>query len=246
MISLVLRRHGPEKHPPCVHVDPLVGRPAEHVVDVRDDACAGPQLAQQPRLDALVERRTEVERDDSGGAEVRGEEIALMNWTRCDTPATRALAFDSATSCGLISIPTPRAPYFFAAAITIRPSPEPRSYTMSALVTLAAVSIASTTSSGVATKRTSGRWVCASAMRATAPVETASGTNAVTMSAIFPTEAATLFARHRRTLPPSRKAAAGKQVRYRASPVCPREDLHILKFGMAGLPADRGKHVAVG
>src|SRR6267378_7073384 len=77
LISLVLRRHGPEKHPPPVHVDPLVGGPAEHVVDVRDDACAGPQLAQQPRLDALVERRTEVERDDSGGAEVRGEEIAL-------------------------------------------------------------------------------------------------------------------------------------------------------------------------
>src|SRR5258705_10822169 len=76
----------------------------------------------------------------------------------------------------------------------MRRSPEPRSNTMSALGPLAAVSIASTTSGGVATKRTSGRWVCAAATRETAPVETASGTNAATMSASFHTEAATIFA----------------------------------------------------
>src|SRR5262245_39404015 len=44
---------------------------------MRDHACARPQLAHEPWLDALVERRTEVERDDSGGAEIRREEIAL-------------------------------------------------------------------------------------------------------------------------------------------------------------------------
>src|SRR5262245_7698071 len=57
---------------------------------------------------------------------------------------------------------------------------------MSPLVTLAAVSIASTTSGGVVTKRTSGGWVCASAVRATTPVAIASGTNAAMVSAIFP------------------------------------------------------------
>src|SRR5205814_4271069 len=58
--------------------------------------------------------------------------------------------------------------------------------TTSALATLAAVSIASTTSGGVATNRTSGTRVCAPVMRADAPVETASGTNAVTIRAIVP------------------------------------------------------------
>src|SRR6185436_248534 len=108
------------------------------------------------------------------------------------TPAARAFSFDSATSRGLISIPTPRAPYFVAAAITIRPSPEPRSYTVSALVTFAAVSIASTTSGGVATKRTLG--TCASATRVTRAGETASATNAATMSPIFPIDTAIIFA----------------------------------------------------
>jgi len=54
-----------------------------------------------------------------------------------------------------------------------------------ALVIRAAVSIAPTTSGGVATKRTSGGWVCADAMRATASIERAS-TKAATMSPVLP------------------------------------------------------------
>jgi hypothetical protein len=45
----------------------------------------------------------------------------------------------------------PRAPNFCAAVITMRPSPEPRSYTTSFFVTFASRSIASTTSGGVGT-----------------------------------------------------------------------------------------------
>ena len=45
----------------------------------------------------------------------------------------------------------PRAPYFFAAVMTIRPSPEPRSYTTSSAVTFASFSIASVTPADVGT-----------------------------------------------------------------------------------------------
>jgi hypothetical protein len=50
-----------------------------------------------------------------------------------------------------ISIPMPYAPYLLAAVITIRPSPEPRSYTVSWLVTPANVNSRSTTSCGIGT-----------------------------------------------------------------------------------------------
>ena len=59
------------------------------------------------------------------------------------TPPSRASSLESATSLGSISIPTPRAPYFCAAMMTIRPSPDPRSYTMSSAPTPASMSMAS-------------------------------------------------------------------------------------------------------
>ena len=52
---------------------------------------------------------------------------------------------------GSMSKQKPRAPYFRAAVTGMRPSPQPRSYTTSLLVTLATCSIASTTASGVGT-----------------------------------------------------------------------------------------------
>src|SRR5262245_36676264 len=55
-----------------------------------------------------------------------------------------------------MSMPTPCAPYIFAAVMTMRPSPEPRSYTTSVVETFASLSIALTTSLGVGTNTTSG------------------------------------------------------------------------------------------
>ena len=56
---------------------------------------------------------------------------------------------------GLYSMPIERAPNFFAAAMTVRPSPEPRSTTKSFGVVCAMRSIRSTRSSGVGTQMTS-------------------------------------------------------------------------------------------
>ena len=50
-----------------------------------------------------------------------------LNVTRRPTPALAALAVASAMRCGSMSMPTPRAPRSRAAAITMRPSPQPRS-----------------------------------------------------------------------------------------------------------------------
>jgi hypothetical protein len=70
------------------------------------------------------------------------------------TPAAAAFFFDSSTRSGLYSTPTARAPRF-AAAMTLRPSPEPRSITTSFGVTLARSSMRSTISAGVGTHTTS-------------------------------------------------------------------------------------------
>src|ERR1700692_1934933 len=67
--------------------------------------------------------------------------------TRFSTPALLAFTFASWMRSGLISIPTPWAPYSLSAAITIRPSPQPRSYTMSERLTSASFNIAFTASS---------------------------------------------------------------------------------------------------
>src|SRR3954453_13994668 len=58
---------------------------------------------------------------------------------------------------GLMSTPTPLAPYVFAAAITMRPSPQPRSYTVSPALTPASFNIPSTTGFGLGTYGTSRR-----------------------------------------------------------------------------------------
>src|SRR5262245_35937849 len=52
--------------------------------------------------------------------------------------------------------------------MTIRPSPEPRSYTTSSLLTFASSSIRSTTATGVGTNGASGAFSCADAPNATA------------------------------------------------------------------------------
>src|SRR5712692_1237158 len=57
---------------------------------------------------------------------------------------------------GLISMPTPRAPKSFAAAITMRPSPQPRSYTTSLGPVPASSSIPATASSVLGKYGTSG------------------------------------------------------------------------------------------
>lgn len=84
--------------------------------------------------------------------------------TRSLTPAASAFARASAMRKGSSSIPTPRAaPKSLTAAIGMRPSPEPRSNTMSPVVTCAVVSIAFTTTSGVGTSITSSGFACCAA-----------------------------------------------------------------------------------
>ena len=74
-----------------------------------------------------------------------------LNLTRCLTPASWRWPWLPAIRTGSMSTPSPRAPYFLAAQIGMRPSPHPRSTTKSFLVTLARLSIRSTTSCGVGT-----------------------------------------------------------------------------------------------
>jgi hypothetical protein len=70
------------------------------------------------------------------------------------TPASSARRVESATISGLYSTPMARAPRR-AAAMTLRPSPEPRSITRSPAVTCAMSSIFSTSAGGVGTHTTS-------------------------------------------------------------------------------------------
>ena len=76
------------------------------------------------------------------------------NVARSPTPASVASFVESATMSGLYSTPTPRAPRL-AAAMMLRPSPEPISMTKSSFVTLAMSSISSTRLGGVGTQTTS-------------------------------------------------------------------------------------------
>ena len=78
-----------------------------------------------------------------------------MNFTRPPTPACRALSSLCMSRCRSSSTPMARAPNFLAAAMTVRPSPEPRSSTMSFGPTFAIRSISSTTTPGVGTNGTS-------------------------------------------------------------------------------------------
>src|SRR3954453_20582972 len=74
---------------------------------------------------------------------------------------------------GLMSTPTPLAPYVFAAAITMRPSPQPRSYTVSPALTPASFNIPSTTGFGLGTYGTSslgeGVWPAAAVSHSRTP-----------------------------------------------------------------------------
>src|SRR5512139_271585 len=70
-------------------------------------------------------------------------------------PSFKALSLLCLIRRGSRSVPTPRQPVFFAALITTRPSPQPRSYTTSCPVTSAILIISSTTRSGEASKGTS-------------------------------------------------------------------------------------------
>ena len=79
---------------------------------------------------------------------------AFTNVARSLTPASFALRTDRSTMSGLYSMPIARAPRF-AAVITVRPSPDPRSITKSVFVTFAMSSILSTTACGVGTHTTS-------------------------------------------------------------------------------------------
>ena len=73
---------------------------------------------------------------------------------RSATPASWASRVAKATMSGLYSTPIARAPRL-AAAIMLRPSPEPRSITRSSRVTCARSSIFSTSAGGVGTHTTS-------------------------------------------------------------------------------------------
>src|SRR5262245_3731388 len=77
------------------------------------------------------------------------------NRARSATPSMRALRRLVSTRSELYSMPRARAPNRFAAAITILPSPEPRSTTRSLGITRARISIRSTAASGVGTQITS-------------------------------------------------------------------------------------------
>ena len=79
---------------------------------------------------------------------------AAANVARSATPASAARVFDNATMSGLYSMPSAVAPRL-AAAITVRPSPDPRSITVSSAFTCAMSSIVSTSFSLVGTQTTS-------------------------------------------------------------------------------------------
>ena len=79
---------------------------------------------------------------------------ACMNDASSVTPASFAFRRDSSTMSGLYSTPIARVPRF-AAVMTVRPSPEPRSIRRSAGVTCARSSMRSTSACAVGTQITS-------------------------------------------------------------------------------------------
>ncbi len=78
----------------------------------------------------------------------------LTNEARDATPAASAAALETSTRPGSNSMPSARAP-LPAAAMTVRPSPDPRSMTKSLAVTWARSSMASTTASADGIQTTS-------------------------------------------------------------------------------------------
>ena len=110
----------------------LVGLPVLHGEGVRHDARARAASARSVRAQLHVERRQQVHGDHRRLAEVGGEDVALADrrLARADAGDAGLLALLVARSfamSGLYSMPTARAPNFFAAAMAILPSPAPRS-----------------------------------------------------------------------------------------------------------------------
>ena len=79
---------------------------------------------------------------------------AFVNVTLSPTPSCAALRRDNSTMSGLYSMPNALAPRL-AAVMTVRPSPEPRSMTVSCGVTFAKSSMRSTRACAVGTQMTS-------------------------------------------------------------------------------------------
>src|SRR5262249_53411134 len=67
----------PEVDRPSLHAQRLLRLPVAHVERVRDDARARLELLEQLRLQLLIERRKQIQRDDSGLADVGREEILV-------------------------------------------------------------------------------------------------------------------------------------------------------------------------
>src|SRR3989442_3958723 len=71
------RRHDPEEQVFVIDATRLGGRPIADGELVGHDPCAASQLTLQLRLEALVDRAREVQRDHRCGRDVRREQIAF-------------------------------------------------------------------------------------------------------------------------------------------------------------------------
>ena len=118
------------------HVDQPPSRPAgdgraplAHVEIMADDAGAGAHLLEDPGTQPEIDLGSEIEGEHVRFGERRLEQILAAEFDEMGDPAAWALAFASLIRAGSISTPSPRAPWLRAAAIRMRPSPEPRSMT---------------------------------------------------------------------------------------------------------------------
>ena len=126
----VVLRNDPEEHLSrtmrALDVDCFPGPPVPHAVNVGHHARAGLEIPPQLRAQFLVHARPEKERDNRCVPYVGLEQVFVE---KADTigdagpPCVRAALPDAP---GSMSTQAPRAPSF-AAAMTMRPSPQPRS-----------------------------------------------------------------------------------------------------------------------
>src|SRR5512134_3255681 len=70
-------RNGPQIERGGAHLLHAVGLPVAHVEAVRNDAGAGPELADQPGAQLQIEPRQEIERHDGRIAEVDLEQVLV-------------------------------------------------------------------------------------------------------------------------------------------------------------------------
>jgi hypothetical protein len=111
-----------------VERDRALGQPVAHVPVVRDDARARRERKSRGRSCRFTAGSRYIVTTLARPRSVANRSCS-RNSTRSCTPATRARSRLFLTSSGTISTPRPRAPKRFAAVMTIRPSPEPRSIT---------------------------------------------------------------------------------------------------------------------